>query len=44
MLPPKGEDLPEAGGVAPSSAERSRSEGAVRVLEIQDQGMLKAKV
>jgi hypothetical protein len=44
MLPPNGEDLPEAGGVAPRSPERSRSEGAVRILEIRNQGALMAKV
>jgi hypothetical protein len=43
MLPPKGDDLPEAGGVTPSSAERSRREGAVRILEIRNQGLQRAK-
>ena len=31
-LPPKGDERPEAGGVAPSSAERSRSDGEARIL------------
>jgi len=35
MLPPKGDERPEA-GVAPRSDERSRSEGAARVLEERD--------
>ena len=32
-MPPKGDERPEEVGVEPRSAERSRSEGAARVLE-----------
>jgi len=32
MLPPSGVERPDAGGVEPRSAERSRSEGAARIL------------